>query len=1005
MSDWHEGDAIGVGQEQYQLLSRLGAGADGESWLAVYVNFRQKVVLKRCHLDLIDPESSQDQEFFDEGAAVAELDHPAIARCYRGFERDGFLIISREFVDGAPLDEAVCEWTVGLEGRLDVFEQIVDAIAHAHHRGVCHGDLKPGNVLVKNDRGTLAVKIIDFSPTRFRYRLSSAIDFGATPGFEVPEVIRKATKQSDVWGLGLLLIDLVAGAAARRRVGRKRNAEVHPADLVLDGLWSEDGQETASLGYSHGDLATLRRMMDDREVRALLARGLSLDPAERWSDAGSFAKAFRACRRGDRFDARLDREMRALAVVIPTEATSIAFSPSSHAFLVGGEELLLVAPVGKNFDQSLWSTKEFESNDPGATSKARFGASHWRSRDRLAAEVTAVAASPRELAYAIGCSDGWSRSTREGFVELWQWTHAPRGVPGPDHAPWVVTLDRHEDRISDLAFSADGLLLASASHDKTVKVWDLSTLNLTAQLEHDEPVERVMFSRECSAWGDHSAILLSVSRAGTSVWSARTGQLLAIVGSGENTNDEIVGVALNRKDGRTLAVARSGDGIRLLDILARQPIREPWRHLRRVSALEFSPSGRVLAVAGETSIQLLDAGTWRRLVELPVTGGVVARLTFSDDGRWLASCDKRSGRLWDVAGFKPSEPAHNEAVQALSWLPNPRRGMNLLASVSGTPIDQHLHRRRLISRIRDAAPSFTNGSTHLWRWKMGRGWTHDERSGSLQGGCRDVAISPRGSDGRVVCRTAGDDGWIRVVPRGNDDQHYDLRHAQVGSETVTLIRGKGWRGSPVNAVVFAAGRIVSAAGDSIVVRESSGGPAIATLGHASGVTTVCVMEYPRRKCECSARGGRSIELVSGTQAGTLHRWCLCGRPIGEPLDAHDGPVRGVCFDSESLLLCAIAGRSLRLWDAVSGNLLAETRLSSRPLSVAWIGALIAVGDETGHISLLDRTLSTLHAWSAHTDGVTAIASSPCGSMLASGSSDGDVKIWPPGLRLAPSQGE
>ncbi len=306
MSNWRDGGVIhgGDGAVEYQLLSRLGRGGDGECWAALQPDVQTRVVLKRAAV------SDDRAAFYGEATAVKSLDHPEIAKFSRGFIYDGDFVLVRDYIEGVPIDAALAEARLGIFGRIRAFSRILDAMAYAHEREVIHGDIKPANIIGRRGPGRdVRPCIIDFSPTRFRYRLSSSFAIGESPGYEVPEQITMATRTSDVFGLGLLLIELLAGEAARMAVGRKRASEdlavlVKKAVDIDRKRRRADGEEAPHLP-SETDVATLARLLDETYFQELLALMLSLDPAARMPSAGELQEKFRDVFRRDRFERRL----------------------------------------------------------------------------------------------------------------------------------------------------------------------------------------------------------------------------------------------------------------------------------------------------------------------------------------------------------------------------------------------------------------------------------------------------------------------------------------------------------------------------------------------------------------------------------------------------------------------------------------------------------------------------------------------------------------------------
>lgn len=204
----------------YRLVERLGQGGMATVYRGVRQedSFDHEVAVK---LVRPGPDSAALLgRFRDEQRILSSLGHPNIARFFGGGATDDAQpYIVMELVEGEPLDAYCDRRRLGVEERLELFRQVCRAVEHAHGRLVVHRDLKPSNLLVADD-GT--VKVLDFGIAKLLAArdLGLPVDLTAeygvplTPEFAAPEQLRAeaATTATDVYALGVVLFDLLAGS-------------------------------------------------------------------------------------------------------------------------------------------------------------------------------------------------------------------------------------------------------------------------------------------------------------------------------------------------------------------------------------------------------------------------------------------------------------------------------------------------------------------------------------------------------------------------------------------------------------------------------------------------------------------------------------------------------------------------------------------------------------------------------------------------------------------------
>ena len=223
------GVAVGhVLADRYEVLSVLGEGGMGIVYRCLDTYSGDEVALKR----VIIPEGPLANEyvlwFYKESKALATLDHPSIVRA-RDFGQfhDGSPFLVMDLVVGVSLHD-LSHAKMGFPLVWSVTDQILGALAHAHARGIIHGDLKPSNILVEEQpEGPPRVHVLDFGlawlkQDRHDERLdgSKALDFtphagAGTPGYMAPEQIQHESHNvcgaTDLYSLGCILHRMLSG--------------------------------------------------------------------------------------------------------------------------------------------------------------------------------------------------------------------------------------------------------------------------------------------------------------------------------------------------------------------------------------------------------------------------------------------------------------------------------------------------------------------------------------------------------------------------------------------------------------------------------------------------------------------------------------------------------------------------------------------------------------------------------------------------------------------------
>ncbi|KAF7973533.1 hypothetical protein HWV62_14966 [Athelia sp. TMB] len=540
--------------------------------------------------------------------------------------------------------------------------------------------------------------------------------------------------------------------------------------------------------------------------------------------------------------------------------------------------------------------------------------------------VLAVAFSPDGLRIASGSEDG--------FVQVWD---AETG------ALIAAPFEGHTSDINSVAFSPDGRWIASGSDDKSICVWNAETGALIAGpfAGHTDRVNSVAFSP------DGQRIASGSSDKSIRIWNPQTGSLIA--GPFEGHVYKVFSVAFS-PDGRRIASGSDDKSIRVHDAETGALVAGPLKgHTGNVYSAAFSPDGtRIASGSGDSSVRVWDADTGV-LSSAPFKGhtGWVFSVAFSPDGQHIVSGSAdETVRIWDVkssALVAGPFQGHAASIRSVAFSPDGQR----IASGSD---DQSVRIWRSESGVLSAAPI-------------------GENIGSIS----SAAISP---DGRRIAAASG--GSVRV---------WDV-------ETSTLTAGP-FEGhtDDICSIAFSLDgrRIASGSADgSVRVWDTQTGALVAGPfeGHTGTVVSVAFSPDGQR-------------IASGSYDESIRVWdAKPGALAARPFKGHTNWIKSAAFSPDGRrIVSGSDDRSVRVWDAQTGTLVAGPFKGHTSVVTSVVfspdGQCIASGSWDGSVRVCNAETGVLVArpFKGHTHYVNSVSFSPNGQYIASGSEDRSVRIW------------
>jgi len=295
---------------RYLVLSHLADGGMATVYVALDQRLDRQVALK-----VMRPDLARDQTFVSrfhrEARSAAKLSHPHVVAVYDQGEDDGHMFLAMELVNGLTLRQVMqAEGPLTPRAALDILDPVLQALGAAHSAGLIHRDVKPENVILRED-GT--VKVADFGLARAIDTVTSTAHTGVllgTVAYLSPEQVERgiADARSDVYAAGLLLFEMLTGTKAF--IG---DSPIHVAYQHV---------------HSSVPLPSTRVDTVPVELDLLVARASARDPDNRPVDANEMLAELRQARRG-LTTAELD--LRPPGVAGPVPASSTIALPRTEA--------------------------------------------------------------------------------------------------------------------------------------------------------------------------------------------------------------------------------------------------------------------------------------------------------------------------------------------------------------------------------------------------------------------------------------------------------------------------------------------------------------------------------------------------------------------------------------------------------------------------------------------------------------------------------------------------
>ncbi|MDQ3636053.1 MAG: serine/threonine-protein kinase [Acidobacteriota bacterium] len=209
--------------KHYQIIRKIGEGGMGAVYLARDTQLDRDVAIKILNQPFNKDKSNNIKRFLREAKAASGMNHPNIMVVHEVGTFEDINYIVCEFIEGETLNVYIEKNNSNLLRILDLSIQVINALATAHRVGIIHRDIKPDNIMVRNDG---LVKILDFGLAKLSQKEKSRIDFDAqtqeilntqkglilgTVSYMSPEQSRgkEVDTRTDIWSFGVILYQML----------------------------------------------------------------------------------------------------------------------------------------------------------------------------------------------------------------------------------------------------------------------------------------------------------------------------------------------------------------------------------------------------------------------------------------------------------------------------------------------------------------------------------------------------------------------------------------------------------------------------------------------------------------------------------------------------------------------------------------------------------------------------------------------------------------------------
>ncbi len=1000
-----EGPGTKIGH--YELLELIGEGGMG----LVYLAEQKEPVRRKVALKIIKPGMDSKQviaRFEAERQALALLDHPNIAHVFdAGTTETGRPYFVMEYVKGLSITRYCDDNKLMIEQRLRLFEQLCEAVHHAHQKGIIHRDLKPSNILVSVHGDRAVPKIIDFgiakaitSPLTDKTFVTFQGQLLGTPEYMSPEQVDLATQdidtRSDIYSLGVVLYELLAGVLpfesdAFERAGLAeiqqtiREAEPASPSIRLTSL----GEKAKTIAASRGtQVVPLARRLH-RELEWIPLKAMRKDRCRRYRSASEMADDIRNYLTGLPLLAGPETAIYRVQKFVRKHAGSVTtVALVAIAVLLG---LIVSMAMYVRSEHALQRETVARAEAEGAREKESIA----RTQAEQAREATKQKAEELRRTLYVNSIQLADAKYREGNIrrvqELlascpndlrgWEWNRLDYIA---DES--IMTLRGHSRFVSFVTVSPNGKQIISAGWDNTIRVWDAlkGAELLTISRDQSNAVT-------CAALGpDGRHVVVGDNGGRMDVWDLTNGKKVMTL----NGHNSLVSAVAFSPDGSRIVSGSSDATTKIWDAKTGNRLATLMSYTGGISSVVVSSDGKRIASAayGDDKIRVLDATSNEEIMTLSSKSVKDSFLAFCPDDKLVVSAEDNEIKIWDLTkgALVMTLHGHDGWIRSVAFSPDGKRMVSGgadntikvwdtatgedLATLSGhggsvSSVAFTLDGRHIVSGSNDS-------TIKLWRMDVSRELSKfvgpEEKIYS-------VAFSP---DGRRIF-SAGQDGIVKV---------WDVTN---GVEVLSVLPG----GYALRSTLLSPDgkRIASPSfwDNAIKIFDATTGAQTSTLrGHEAPIITVAFS--PDNRHVASAGLDKIIKI-----------WDLATASEVINLRGHTKTVVSVAFSPDSRRIASVASGCIpvtdlsfdgevKTWDAVTGANLTTLGCDFLASNVAFSpdGSKLLCGSVDGTVKVWDSANGDeVMTLDGHVDAAVGVTFSPDGRRIISASNDRTVKIW------------